>query len=98
MEENNSPKKSEPAPTKNVTPAVNNEKKLEREDSMGDKDGGGNRKVKKKPKFREVIEGEDVLYENIEKIPKKMSSEDISFIVKSLENHFFFSNLLSDEL
>jgi len=45
-----------------------------------------------------VCDEDDTIYENIKNIDKKMSYSDVTFIIKSLKQHFFFNNLSEDDL
>ena len=54
------------------------------------------RKIKGKVIFNDD-EG-DKLEENIVKVDKKMTRDDVQFVIVSLMKHFFFRNLSDDEL
>lgn len=68
------------------------------ENSMAERKvkGRGERKIKGRVIFNDK-DGE-VLKENIDQIDKKMSRQDVEFVIVSLMKHFFFSNLSDDEL
>ena len=40
----------------------------------------------------------DALYENIKKVPREKTSQDILFIINCLKNHFVFYKLSESEL
>lgn len=56
------------------------------------------RKNLKKHKFREAEAEDDVVYENVAKLERKVDADTTAFLVKSLKAHSFFSNLSSEDL
>ena len=53
---------------------------------------------KKKIDIQAVTNKEQTIYENINKGEKKMTSDDINSIKKSLQQHFFFHHLSEQNL
>lgn len=90
----NSPKIVEGDTIKEINKREENDKKLSHVDH------NKNRKARKKNLDLAGIVGEDEeIFETFKPDKdKKMVYSDVAFIIKSLKNHFFFTNLTEDEL
>ena len=85
-----------PKPGNSNSKANTDGKSLYSENDVGveaKKCAGADRNHAKKYKFLEVGAQDDVIFENITKVERVMTAEVESFLVNSLENHSFFSNL-----
>lgn len=64
------------------------------------KDGGKRERAERKIRGKVIFndDEDDALKENIIKVDKKMTRDDVQFVIVSLMKHFFFRNLSDDEL
>ena len=64
-----------------------------------DGEGPKRQNIKKKLDVQGVYDEDETIHEKIQiDDRKKMSYQDVTFIIKALKSHFFFTNLSEDEL